>query len=345
MKKLFNCEIHYFQSPHLSQIYDGFEKLRKQGIIDVTYKNVNVHERDPRLTVILDNQYTIIYDLLDGLNWSDGTLTEKLEFFKNNTKAHYYFKRSFPKELVYYNPSGCKVFPLGLNYPINAEGKFKLIKELVFNSVVFKKLKPFHKRYPSELFESKPVYNKPNNILFYASLWNPDGVDSDFSKQEREIINEQRIHVIRTCRKEFGKIFEGGIVKTKFSESRCKDIVAPETSTQKLNYLKKVKSSNICISTTGLHGSIGWQMGEYIAASKAIVSMPLNYELPGSFLENKNYLSFRNDNELITNIYSLLNSKEAQINMMNHNFEYYNAYVRPDMLILNSLLQIYEDIN
>lgn len=45
-----------------------------------------------------------------------------------------------------------------------------------------------------------------------------------------------------------------------------------------------VKESDICITTTGLHRSIGWKFAEYIAASKAIVTEKLNYS-PGTELK------------------------------------------------------------
>lgn len=345
MKKLFNCEIHYFQSPHLAQIYDGFEKLRKLGVVNITYKRIDAHENDPRLKVILDGKHHLIYDLLDGFNWSSGSIEEKLEFFKKNTKADYYFKRSFKSNLINYAPLGCKVFPLGLNYPMSVEGKYKLLKELVLSSSLFKQIKPNHKSYPSELFEAKPNLNKIDKIIFYARLWNPIEVKNENSKLEREKINENRIDIIRACKKEFGNMFQGGIIKTPYSETQCDDIIAPKNSTHKLNYLAAVKSSNICISTSGLHDSIGWQMGEYVAASKAIVSMSLNYELPGNFIEGKNYLRYTNIDELLNQINFLLKNKDVQFEIMRQNFEYYNSYLKPDVLVLNTLKKINNDLN
>ena len=59
-------------------------------------------------------------------------------------------------------------------------------------------------------------------------------------------------------------------------------------------FLNIVKSSDICIATTGLHKSIGWKFGEYIAASRAIITEPLYYEIPGELKRGSNYLEFRN---------------------------------------------------
>ncbi|GAA0747857.1 hypothetical protein [Gaetbulibacter jejuensis] len=341
MKKLFKCVIHYFQSPHLAQVYDGFEKLKKQGLVDLSYIKVDGDEAKPILKVVLDDKYTVIYDLIDGLHWYGSTKEEKLNHFKTTTEADYYFKRSYTDQLKQFSPEHCSVYPLGLNYPLNTEGKYKFLKGLVVNSYLFKYLKPNYRRYPSELFESAPKLHKNNYIVFFAQLWNPDDVENEISKKEREQINQVRIAIIRACKSEFGDLFRGGIMTTSFSKTQCPDILASKEETDKLNYLRVVKESNICISTTGLHGSIGWQMGEYVAASKVIVSMPLNYDLPGDFIKGKNYLEFRDIEELISQIKLLLNNKELQFNMMNENFKYYNTYLKPDVLVLNTLMKVY----
>jgi len=57
------------------------------------------------------------------------------------------------------------------------------------------------------------------------------------------------------------------------------------------NYLEVMKQSDICISSMGLHQSIGWKTGEYIAASKAIINESFHYKVVGDFQIGKNYLS------------------------------------------------------
>ncbi len=97
------------------------------------------------------------------------------------------------------------------------------------------------------------------------------------------------------------------------------------------------------MATTGLHNSIGWKFGEYVAASRAILSEPLIYGLPGNFEHGKNYLPFNNEDELLHKTYSLLKNKDELLDMMNSNFHYYNNFLRPDKLVLNTLLKIYQN--
>jgi hypothetical protein len=345
MKPLFECELNYISSRHLSQIYDGFVKLKNHGILNFKLKPTNGDATKPLLKVKINNKYNVIYDTLDGLNWIEGSVEENLDYFKNNIKADFYFKRSYNKQVLVNVPDGCKAYPLGLYYGLIPEGKFYKIpinttKDFIKNIFFYRYYKPY---FYSWSFEYYPFPYKEDKILFLTRLWNPDDVSMDHLKTERELINKNRIDCIKACQREFGKQFIGGLVKDKFSIHHSKDLVVPFSLTKREVFLNIIKASNICISTTGLHNSIGSKLGEYVAASRSIVSEPLNYEIPGDFDNNKNYLTFNNKDELLNNIYILLNNKDMMLNMMKRNFSYYNNYLQPDKLVLNTLLKIYQN--
>ncbi|MEG3658748.1 hypothetical protein V5097_15165 [Arenibacter palladensis] len=347
MKPLFKCELHYFPSPHLYQIYNGFEKLRKLGIIDLSIKRAKGNMDKPLLNVTIDNRYNVIYDTLDGFNWVEGSVEENLEYFKNNLNADFYFKRSFSNQLRNLKLENCKIYPLGLNYTFRPEGKYpktpkEALKDTIKNNPIISKY--YKKTYFTYTeYEHYPIPSKENKILFLARLWNPDEVSIEHLKAERERINNNRMNFIKFCRDQFGSQFVGGLQIDDFSTKHAKDLVVPNSLTNRGNFNNIVKSSNICIATTGLHNSIGWKFGEYVAAYRAIISEPLEYDLPGNFLHNKNYLAFQNENELITNIDHLLKEKDAIYEMMKNNFQYYNNYLSPDKLVLNTILKIYEN--
>ena len=343
----FECEVNYFPSDHLSQIYTGFEKLEKAGIVTLHVKYATGKQTKPLLKVLINNKYNVIYDTLDGLNWIDGSVEDNLNYFKNNIKADFYFKRSFNQQIIDYAPENCKVFPLGLNYFIKPKRKFsgnpqqKLI-ELLRNNIITSRFYDKTSFYSSD-FEFYPVPLKESKVLFMARLWNPDKVSLDHLKVEREQINKNRIESIRTGRKEFGDNFIGGLQHDNFSIQHAKDLLLPFPLTKKENFLKTIRECNICIATTGLHNSIGWKFGEYVAASRAIVSEPLRYQLPGDFNKGKNFLEFTNDSELVNCIRILQEDKEKVFDMMKSNFMYYNNYVQPDKMILNTLLKVYQN--
>jgi len=131
MKNSIICEIGYLPSPHLNQIYKGFELLEKQKIISkLIVQPVTGDMLKPLLTVTLNKKIRIIYDTLDGLNWISGNKEENLHHFQQNINADFYFKRSYKPILQDFSPTGCKVFPLGLNYNITHNLKNKGLSDV-----------------------------------------------------------------------------------------------------------------------------------------------------------------------------------------------------------------------
>lgn len=180
-------------------------------------------------------------------------------------------------------------------------------------------------------------------ILLIAGLWNPEDEKLEHLKIEIDLINRTRIDCIRACQKEFGRKFTGGLIRDSFSIKQAKDLIMPDSLTNRETFLNSIREHNICIATTGLHGSIGWKLAEYVAASRAILSEPLIYKPTGDFKNDINYLNFDSVDELLNKVYFLLKNRDALIGMMNSNFQYYNNYLRPDKLVLNTLMKIYEE--
>jgi hypothetical protein len=339
----FDCEVQAFPSPYFAQIYEGLEILRKKGWVNLTVTPELKKQDKPVLKMILNRKHVILYDGLDGINWVDGSLEDNIQYFRNNIKADFYFKRSFHQTLKDNAPNGCQVFPLGLNYTFFPERNFfndskSRMKHFIGNSFLSSFFK--HTAINSSEFEYPPIRNEKFKILFLTKFWNPDDIDLDHLKTEREVMNRNRAEFIRACRREFGDRFIGGVDNSSFSEKFAKDLIMDAGMTNKKAFLKTVKESNVCISTAGLHDSIGWKFGEYVAASRAIVSEPLAYGVPGDFHEDRNYLVFRNTDMLIEKVSLLVNDKNALAEMMTNNYRYYNNYVKPENLVLNTLLTV-----
>lgn len=348
MKPMIKCELAYFPSPHLSQIYAGFGQLKKIGIVELSLSSkLPKNPPKPLLTVNVNEKYTVIYDTLDGLNWIDGTIEENLNYFKNNIKADFYFKRSYNKNVFEHAPRNCQIFPLGLNYDIRSEplyfkGITEKVKDILICNKFSSKLLKLNNAICTSDFEFYPLCNEIK-ILFLTRLWNPDDVSLEHLKTERESINKNRISCIRACQNELGNSFTGGLVKDSFSIQAYKELTSPRSLTDKREFLKAIKSHSICIATTGLHNSIGWRFGEYVAASRGIITEPLAYDLPGEFESGKNYLKFCNETELLNQILFLREHPKLLFEMMNNNYHYYNNYLKPGNLILNTLLTVLQN--
>ena len=355
MKPLIRCRLVYNKSRHLQQLYAGLVRLRSLGIVELLVDKQSPDNRLshlPILYVTVNDKFKVIYDALDGFNWIPGTIEENLSFFQTTFKADYYFKRSFNQRLEDMAPEGCKALSLGLNYHIRPEHSLArasikdnlqaMVRRNDFASRILR-LKNDEMALPSEDYEYYPLPSKDTKILCLTRIWNPDDFPSDRAKAEIEILNKSRISAITTCQKEFGEIFYGGLSDDGFARSHAKSLVAPVAATNKKRYLELVKSHAICIATTGLHGSIGWKFSEYVAASRAILSEPLQYEAPGGFKKEQNYLEFANTDELIAGINALRRDRAALLRMMRENYHYYNNHLRPENLVLNTLLKVLEE--
>lgn len=245
-----------------------------------------------------------------------------------------------------------KVKPYGFNYyssyygnpVVKPNGKAALLKYhlqyLTGYSRCFEP--PFYEVFPD---------NKLNDIkiLFMARLWDPSGIRIDsalpedikcyrqYMKDEWSSINQTRIAVMRMLKKEFGPAFFGGVIEDALSEKECPDLLLSREKVRKKAYLHRMKQSDICIGTMGLHKSIGWKMGEYVAASRAIVSEPLEYVLPGDFADGKNYLSFTTPEMCCEQVASLYSNPDRLFQMKMENHKYYKEFLEPRKQLLNAL--------
>ncbi|WP_338449845.1 glycosyltransferase family 1 protein [Niallia oryzisoli] len=358
MQKI-SCCIRLGEVPlHLYHVTAGFLMLKRQGIIDLKIERLSKHDKNKlpynMMEVIINDEVRVLYDLNDGY---DNLLTSGQNYvnFMDTLLIDYdiCFKRSFSKEynakLKYSN----KIYPLGLNYMVTIRGNISHVP--TGNDPNKEKLKKLYRMLPFseyynglynvESFENAPIKDRDPKILFMARLWDTKG-DAGLNippskSEERVYINEVRAKCIRLCRKEFGKQFFGGVSPSNFSNEHYTDIVIEDkTVTKRNNYLKKVKESSICIATMGLHESIGWKFAEYVSASRAIVTEELHYEVPGDFQNGINYLTFKTPEECVNQIYKLVMDDDYRYQMMVNNFNYYHQYVRPDRLVLNSLITI-----
>ncbi len=335
---MLHAKISYLKSAHLSQIYEGFDMLHKKGIITADFIPVGGNIHKPIIEVIINQKYRVMYDTLDGLNWTSGDLEENLNFFKSTYQADYYYKRSFLpllSELSEY----MKVLPLGLNFALKGNYPLPLDEQMKEGIKKVKSLLGFPTiEYPPlAKFEYLPFTTKEIKILFIVKLWSPDETNIGKYKDERNRLNQDRIKLLRACKTEFNDSFIGGIIGDEYSKRVAPDLVLPTSFTQKESFLHLVKEASICIATEGLHGSTGWKFAEFVANAKAILTEPLKFDLPGDFKEGKNYLTYSNESELIQCIYKLLSNEQLLNQMKLENYQYYHAFVRPDMLILNTL--------
>jgi len=342
---------------HLQPTYTGFLLLYKRGLIHMTQEIVKEklydtsqtpHLRTARavkLRVIVNDTFKICYNTHDSweideeyLDWSD-----------------FYFKSSFSRSrLEYLGERAGKIFPLGIFYTVYPPvfDKFALARSLILPAFAWKytlvnlasavNLPNFYRIIPKlNIMEALPDYDSSPRILFMTRTYDPydDSERRSDKVAEKVRLNETRAGCIKLLRETFGSRFYGGFRHSDFAIKHFPDLLLPGNSqSRKWNYITRLKSFPICVATSGLHGANGSKFGEYVATSKAILSERPNYSVPGDFKDGSNYLGFNSPEECVEQAIRLVSNRELRNTIMLNNARYYQSYLRPDSLIMNSLL-------
>lgn len=329
-------------SEHCSQIVSGFILLKKQKLIDL-----KIIASDQSFTsmveVIINNSIRVVYDMADGYHFDLDSVKDYL------LGVDYIFKRSYREE-CHSDIAFCnKIHPLGLNYHVTTKNnpldkwkeKGKIIKLTKWYIKELMGLN-YHQKFYVENFEDLPrLNNEKPTILLSARTWGPSD-DARLVEEETMIMNKMRADCIRMLRSRFGSKFIGGFTPRKEAIELYPDCLLDSSVTDRDNFLHIMKHSDICISTIGLHKSNGWKLGEYVAASKGIVSEKLYYYVP-HFMKNINYLEFTTPYECIEQVEALVNDSDKLFQMKKDNYQYYINNLRPDKIVLNTLVPIIYD--
>ena len=334
------------------QITTGFCELSRAGVVELAFEARRPAPglQKPLVEAIIEGR-RVVYDLRDGNNLFQSDVFDPECFDRELDKVRTYFKRSCdPPHYERLRNSG-KIRPLGLNYKVSSRHNTvdrglrplvlrRLVKGAIERNRLAATLLKLQggRRVWVECFEQPPESDGHPTVLFMARLWDPRGVPDGEGRRQREALNEMRAACVRAGRTAFGPRFIGGLFVDEYSKRQAPDCLLPsENQSDKHRFLERVRRAGVCVATTGLHGSIGWKMAEYVAASKAIVSEPLLRTLPGSFSPGVNYLEFTSPEGFVKVTERLLADPELRSAMNRANWDYYQSWVRPSALVLKTI--------
>lgn len=338
-------------SPHIRQVVTGFYELAASGVVDLHARGLSRRGSEwlhPRTLRAVIDGHRVIYDANDG--WS---VSPELAPYLASTE--YYFKRAVDAQRLDAIPDAVQVMPLGLNYLVTSRRNLwhsglhpfngrRLTKSIARQaSMLTSKLgaRDVRDMLISE-FEAPSSPLATPRVLFMCRTWPSDNpYDSAAMRADLEALNEMRAACIRAARAELGDRFYGGFAIDAFTQREYGDCLLPDhRASDRHAFLARVRESAVCVATTGLNGSIGWKMAEYVAASRAIVSEPLCYQVPGDFAAGRNFLEFTSSESFITSVERLLRNDSLRADMMRANLEYYRRWVRPDAQVLRTLERV-----
>jgi hypothetical protein len=347
--------IWYSSSAHLDQLHTGFLMLHQDGLIRLSQVLSNrPFPRSPlqhlkeaagaHLTVVVNGGMRLHYDCHDAVELNEQRLED----------CDFYFKRSFSEAYVAALPKPrARVLPLGLCYKVlpDAPELHTLHRTLMVRGAGAKLATSLETlddlnwlKYTPRVrdLQALPEPDAPPRVLFLAAAYDPYDKPERSPKKSAEIerTNEMRARCIELLRSSLGAHFYGGFVPGPYSSRAYPRLLVDEADvTRKRHYIRLLRSFPVCVATTGLHGSIGWKFAEYVALAKAIVSEKLNYQVPGDLAPERNYLEFTSPEQCVEQAARLLESRDERSRLMFNNARYYQAYLRPDVLVLSSLLR------
>lgn len=343
-------------SPHLSQVHTGFKLLRQAGRIGLQYtfadcrwRNQLFLRKQPPLGgmyALLNDQHLLYYDVRDGADFDEMALAT----------ADVYFKRSYS---LAQTPQAwqTKVKPLGLNYEIYPDKPdWDDVRQLLAQPSLSRytlrhlaRLLSQASKYPL-LFvptlsniQALPDPDNEPRVLFMMHAWDPEEVADlpEAIRHDRHVVNQMRAECVRALRQTFGERFYGGFAHSAYACQHYPDALLPEHGvSDKASYLQILKNHPICIATTGLHGSVGWKFGEYVAFSRAIVSEKLLFPPPQGFAAGSHYLEFTSPDECVAAVSRLMTDTVLRQQLMQNNHAYYRQHLRPDKLVGHTLAQV-----
>lgn len=337
-----DVEIEFRRDPYLGQVYAGYQLLEASGIVKLHWRDATDHIGNPILRVDVSGR-RIVYDLMDGLNWTPGSEAKNLEYFQENLAEGWYFKRSFSSDLRDWLPVGVHVESLGLNYPILPiydpfRASMRPLDRARGSKTMRRLLRRDEVQLPFDEYEVPFGAGGPG-VFMSTRLWDPAASDvrTEDEAAERHRINDDRIACVRACRQEFGPRFTGGIQDTPFARRTASTALLLRSSeSRKRQFLGKVRDHQVCVATSGLHGSNGWRMGEYVAAGRAVVSETPRFEVAG-LRPNVDFKVFDSPETLVTEVQALLDDPDLLQQSMFRTSRHYDEFLRPDALVRRSL--------
>lgn len=353
-------------NPHNSQIYSGLFDLKKEGKINLYItslfeSNVKKSARNGVMWLQVSDSENrkacnVCFDTFDGYEISS---VDRLKL------CDIYFKRSLSEQTIKRSDLDsvniAKIHPYGLNHEIRSINERQIIYRLMISQLASKNwfknpinfmghisrevIGHMFLRYDIKVprFRHMTIDDflvEPNEpaeplILFQTRLW-PYHEVPRISESRINELNNMRVMIVRVLKHAFGKRFIGGLVPTDYSRQYYPDLLSAQ-KTCRNDYMNLVKRCLICVTSTGLHDSIGFRLPEYLAASRCVISEPLVYRLPVSLTEGENYLQYRSPEECAEACEKILTNPQWAKQMRHENYKYYLNEVLPSALIYNRL--------
>ena len=174
--------------------------------------------------------------------------------------------------------------------------------------------------------EFQPGKSKKNYIFFASTLW----------RYESALLttNVWRKIFVEECQSIEETEFEGGFYATPTHpdyEKYKHFVFSKKHKTQE--YFSKTKKSALVFNTPSVFDCHGWKLGEYLAMGKAIVSTPLNNEIPFGLLHGEAIHFIENESQIKQAINRIISDDAYRSNLEQGAHKYYLNHGAPTKVI------------
>jgi hypothetical protein len=315
---------------HCSRVFTGLCALADRGEIALRFRYPRSGDEQwligDAVVIVLDvhasSRVRLAIDLRDG----EGTSWPIVD------KVDAYLKRAFhPPEVAALAPAlANKMGPFGLNYGCRSVSSTARLLAAIGGPIALtgrsglQRLRQYLLVPRPQVFEQGPTIPVEPAVAFQTRLWAEGEVPPD----EAEPLNDERVRMVRTLKREFGGRFVGGLVPTPLARERYPDDLTPHSS-KYAEYLKVKKRCLISVYTRGVEHSLAFKLGETFAAAQCLVSVPLRYELPEPLERERHYLGFETTEDCVSACRRLLADAGLAQQMRVNNHRYYVEQVEP----------------
>jgi len=288
------------------------------GLYELPHTPVKLRRVDwitnPLCAVLLYDGLKIAIELSDHSDLWDLQLLERCDV---------YAKRDINPHLTTAHPH--KIIPFGLNWACHSKRSAVAVLTAIAGTLPRASKSRFREIYRYlvtphwSFFEHRPTDPVDQAILFQTRVWEENSASGD------ESVNEQRIELLRALKREFGSRVLGGVVPTPFARKVYPDLITDQPCRQP-QYIRWAKKPLIGIYFRGLFGSVAFKMAEFLAASKCIVSEPIDNQLTAPL---DHIVLSRSIDEYLAACDRLLSDASLAQEQREASWNYYQTYVAP----------------
>lgn len=346
-RPLFQVTVRVDHEPYWSSyLYCGLFDLAAQGLITLRFT--------PRFTLRPKEVFCTVLEVSDALtqqrrtvaiDWRDNAdllAPEKL------SECDVYYKRNLIPpitERVCPSAHRAKLRPAGLSFAVRGKQArpwwVQMVSALwrdeqpLIQGSLKSTVRSLHKslRVPAMLrslaakheIECDSVRRARNVVFYQLQAYDPRG---SRLAEDTDAINEERAQIIRALRRRFADRFVGGFIPTPYARMRYPDCLSREKHSR-ADYIRMLTSCRICLYTRGLRDSPAYKLGEYLAASRCIVSQRLQTILPAPLRDGHEVLYGHDVEELMEQCQLLLSREDRQEQLSSNARRYYAREVEP----------------